>query len=209
MLTQEHVNNFNDQHMRIYIPTFAAESPGFDKIWLTFLWMVGTQHGFNNAYYFHHADYKLLTGTSNGRASDDLCHEFNERHGDWVKLAYLSNHWNVAYFQNTDWTFAPYDLADVRLQRAMIHLYNAVWSGPEVSTQLFEPNDYRCQGIQRETSTDTGWFRAAESFQTKTVDRSTPPADLPPHYLAERHATYKLGKIFAGTIQPQKIITNE
>jgi hypothetical protein len=208
MLTKEHVENFNDQYMRIYIPTFAANSPEFDKVWLVFLWMVGQQYGFKNAYHFHHGDYKLLTGTSNGRASDDLCHEFNERHGEYVKLGYLSNHWNVAYFKSTDWVFAPYDLADPRMQRAFIHLYNAVWKGNELSTQLFEPDDYRRQGIQYAKSSDTGWFQATSSFQTRTVERKVPLPDQPPHYLAEQQNTYRLGHIFAGTIHPQKIITN-
>lgn len=209
MLTQDHVEKFNDQHMRIYVPAFAQDSPEFDKIWLTFSWMIGQNYGFDKVYHFHHQDYKLLTATANGRSADDLCHEFNKRHGEWVKMGHISNYWSRLVFKQDNWEFVPYDLVDARLQRAFVTLYNAVWAGANLSTQLFVPADIVKKRVPPHRSRDTGWFQSRESFQTRTVERQTRDDHEPPHYLAQQFVTYRDGHIFSGTIVPQKIITNE
>jgi hypothetical protein len=209
MLTKNHIENFNDQHMRIYIPAFAQDSPDFDKIWLVFLWMVGQNYGFKNAYHFHHADYKLLTGTAQGRASDDLCHEFNQRHGKWIKLAFVSNYWNVAYFQNTDWEFVPYDLKDARMQRALVHLYNAVWAGGDLSSHLFQTVKEASIKVVRNKSADTGWYHSNNTFSGRPSGWNYQDDDHPPHYLAQQWTTYGEGQVFSGAIVPEKIISNE
>lgn len=209
MLTQNHIENFNDQHMRIYIPAFAQDSPDFDKIWLVFLWMVGQNYGFDKAYHFHHQDYKTLTGTLQGRSADDLCHEFNQRHGKWVKLAFISNNWNVAYFQKTDWEFVPYDLVDPRMQRAMVHLYAAVWAGAELSSHLFQSPKEASIKRHLNKSGDTGWFNSNDLFKGRPSGWKYHPDEQPPHYLAQQFVTYRNGHVFSGTIVPQKIISNE
>lgn len=209
MLTKDHLDNFNDKHMRIYVPTFAQDSPDFDKIWLTFLWMVGQNYGFDRAYHFHHSDYKLLTSTVQGKHGIGLTHEFNQRHGKWIKLAFISSYWNVAYFRRTDWEFAPYDLVDPRMQRAMVHLYNSVWAGNDLSSHLFETEETFKSCVPVGKSEDTGWFSSTDNFKDRVVERRLHPDDQPPHYLAQQWKTYKKGNAFAGKIQPQKIISNE
>ena len=114
--------------LTLYIPQFAVDAPDYDKIWLTFMWMVGQNYGFKDQYLFHMPDYKLLTHFSNGTSNRSLAAAFTRRFSKWISMGNeVDPVIGRMKFKNKDWSFTRWECEDPRMQRIWIHLYNAVW----------------------------------------------------------------------------------
>ena len=182
MLSKFGYENFDDRHITIYSPSFAGDERPFDKIWLTFMWIVGQGWGFDKKYEFYIADYKECTPFAQGTPSESLIYAFNERYGEWAKMGFAGNVMAWFEFSRTDWQFEEWICEDPRLQRVWIHLYNQVFSGIGFRQDLFNDTNSRVAQI-RNIHIDTGWF--AENYAAKTKDKGHyRKSGYIPHYLS-------------------------
>jgi len=134
-LTKFHQENFNDQHLHMWVPDFVSNEHGHHRPWLLWMYCVGLNHGFHNGYQFYIADY-LLCLPYYTTAKDEIP-RFNALYGDWVKIGYRDPNLCWFQFQNSDWTFVEHMETDARLQRMWIHLWNSVYTctGTTVKTR--------------------------------------------------------------------------
>ena len=202
MYTQNHINNWNIDHIKIMIPSFAVEGTDAEKIWLTFLWMVGQVHGFDKPFAFHYNDYQLLTDFHYTKTSAHVIEEFNDKYRQWIVMGYISNHNCIIEFRDHNWTFTDYYLKDIRLQRCWIQLYNAVWSGQDPRQDLFETKDNRWM-MNVQISNDTGWFISQGLYEANADRKHVMPTDYVPSYLKAPKAGYGKSRFFAGKVIEQ------
>lgn len=181
MLSKFGYENFNDNHITLFSPSFGLDERPFDKIWLTFMWIVGQGWGFDKKYEFYISDYKECTPFSQGIPSESLIYAFNERYGEWAKMGFAGNVMAWFEFPRTDWEFKEWIVEDPRLQRLWIHLYNQVFAGPNWRKDLFVDQIGRDNQI-RNLHKDTGWFVSGYAWGVKERGVWRNP-DYIPHYL--------------------------
>ena len=157
----------------LYIPQFAVDAPDYDKIWTTFMWMVGQNYGFDQ-YLFHMPDYKLITHFAQGTSNRSLARAFTGRFSKWISMG---NEVDPAVgrmkFKNKDWTFIRWECEDPRMQRIWIHLYNAVWLSEHTTRQDLFVKENRKRIVP--LYGDTQWW--------EWDGQTNRPADWIPHYL--------------------------
>lgn len=181
MLSKFGYENFNDNHITLFSPSFGLDERPFDKIWLTFMWIVGQGWGFDKKYEFYISDYKECTPFAQGIPSESLIYAFNERYGEWAKMGFAGNVMAWFEFPRTDWEFEEWIVEDPRLQRVWIHLYNQVFAGPGWRKDLFTEHMGRdCQ--IRNLHKDTGWFVSGYAWGVKEKGMWR-RGDYIPHYL--------------------------
>ena len=125
-LTKFHEENFNEDHLHMWVPDFVKDQYDYDRPFLLWMYCVGLHHGFQNKYNFYIADY-LLCVPHYTTAKDEIP-RFNERYGNWVKIGMRDS--NICWFQfsDADWTFVEHMEKKPRLQRMWIHLWNSVYT---------------------------------------------------------------------------------
>jgi len=198
MLSKSHIDNFTDQKVKIFIPEFAKDAPEYDKLWLTFMWMVGTTWGFDRPIWFYYADYATLGSFGAGVPFTKTLDAFNERFNEWIAIGKYSNMDVFAEFRRTDWPFVEYWIEDIRMQRIWIHLYNAVWGAAQRRYDLWEAPDWGYE--YHPIHGDTGWFFSKDYFQQGIDRRVEGPEDYAPHYLKSAKLTYGNKSEFVGKI---------
>ena len=181
MLSKFGYENFNDKWITLYSPVFADDTRPYDKIWLTFMWIVGQGWGFDKKYEFYISDYKECTPFSQGIPTESITYAFNERYGEWAKMGFAGNVMAWFEFPRTDWEFEEWIVEDPRLQRLWIHLYNQVFAGSSFRKDLFVHEMGRDSQI-RNLHKDTGWFVSGYAWgvKEKGIWRR---GDYIPHYL--------------------------
>lgn len=131
-LTKFHTENFNDQHLHMWVPEFTSNERGFDRPFLLWMYCVGLNHGFQNKYSFYIADYLLCVPYYT--ISKIEIPRFNEKYGKWVKMGYRDRNISWFQFKDSDWTFVEHMETDPRLQRIWIHLWNSVYTTKGLTT---------------------------------------------------------------------------
>lgn len=198
MLSKDHIENFNEQTIRLYIPSFTVDAPDYDKIWCLFWWMIGQNWGFEK-YSFNWLDYKIMTPITGGLPNDEIIPVWNSKYGNWIKMGIYSQPESFIYFVKTDWEFVEWECTNPRIQRLWIHLYNQVWAGRGLRQDLFETEVTYGRGL-RHLHVDHGWWTNQESFNSRVHVRQSRPASYVPHYLnnagrVTRHTPKFSGKI--------------
>jgi len=182
MLTHDYVENFKEDHLRLLVPAFAADSSEADKVWLTFCWMIGQNTGFE-PFVIYFNDYKTLCDSNQGEKPVLTLHEFTQKYSKYFAMGYVNKLNVICEFRSTDWEFIPQDILSPRMQRIWIYLYSQVWKGKEIRKDLFETGGEKTK-TQFPYFDDHKWF-SGNSFLSANVLRKFLPNTTPPHYLQE------------------------
>lgn len=160
----------------IMVPTFTLNGDDGDKLWCTFLWMVGQNWGFTPTQ-FYWGDFKRVKELDHGSEAHASAHQFTQKYSKWISIGYSGDHTLFAEFNSLDWEFTPWVCEKPRSQRIWVHLYNAVWKGVELRDDLIfggddtTPPSYIATGIL----THLDWFKK------KTLRQAN--RKCAPHYL--------------------------
>lgn len=205
MLPKSYIDNFNEDKLRLYIPTFALDSSDGDKIWCTFMWMIGQNFGFDHPYWFNLGDYTTVVGGTRGIPEQTVCHYFTQRHGEHLAMGYHDGTEVFMEFRRTDWEFVSYDIESPLKQRIWIHLYSQVFNGKKLRGDLWDKSGKHSTPNGGRIFTDTAWWISTSTFNA-SIPRRVPQAETyVPHYLRDNNriawGEAKNGRPFAGKIK--------
>ena len=179
-MTQNHLDNFDENNMHLYIPEFAVKGTDEEKIWLTFCYAVSQAGGPNVRYEFYPKDMNKVLGTN--LSSAELSNMLNIKYGDYIKHTTLNAAVSYFWWVEQDFEWIEEIFTKGKTQRSWIHLFNQFWTrtgyNPDIFDRTNEPNSVWA-GSWAEVG--HGWHK--HDVVVKKVAHLTKGQDWMPKYL--------------------------
>jgi len=135
-MTDNHIKNFNEDNMHLYIPDFAVNGTDKEKVWLTFCYALSQAGGPNVRYEFYSKDMNKVLGTN--LSSVELSNVLNAKYGDYIKHTTLNAAVSYFWWVDFDFDFVEEIFTAGQPQRTWIHLFNQFWTRTGYNPDIFD-----------------------------------------------------------------------
>jgi len=179
-MTQEHLDNFDEDKMHLYIPEFAKNGTDKEKVWLTFCYAVSQAGGPNVRYEFYPKDMNKVLGTN--YSSQELTDILNAKYGDYIKHTTLNAAVSYFWWIEQDFEWIEHMFTAGQPQRTWVHLFNQFWTrtgyNPAIFDRTGEPNS-----VWAGTWSEVGHGTFKHDVTIKKIAHLTKGQDWMPKYL--------------------------
>lgn len=157
-MTEWQLNNFDEDQMHVWIPQFTVNESEEDKLWLTLIYSIALNGGWDNRYEFYVTDFKSISVDHITDLHNYIAY-WNMKYGEWVKIGYIDGHHAFFIIQRKDWDFVEYYVKPGLWQRKWIHAL----------AQLFDHNGFRHDVFQKDDQM-WQWLDRRKAFSSVTQE---------------------------------------
>ena len=179
-MTENHINNFDENNMHLYIPEFAKNGTDGEKIWLTFCYALSQAGGPNTRYEFYTKDMGRVLGTN--YAGHELAQMLNKKYGKYIKTTCFNPAASQMWWIDQDFEWVEEIFTAGKTQRTWIHLFNQFWNRTGFNQAIFDRTGEApstCFGTWSEIG--HGWH--SHNVVVKKVSHLLKGRDWMPRYL--------------------------
>jgi len=183
-MTKNHIDNFDDTKIHLWVPDFTSNAPDWDKCWITFCYAVALNEGLKKRYEFHLHDYGLMIPHQLNDKHAVIA-AFNQKYGKYIKMWYIDGFRASFTIIKKEWNFIETFIPAGSVQRKWIHLYSQIFDDKGFKHDIFTEEDGLWTGLAKRVAwssvtQENAWWMSNEEHH-RWSNRVAPFKQKPPY----------------------------